>query len=279
MKNQNGVTLIALVGTILILLILASITITTSIQSYKQMRFETFKAELNEVQLKVDEICEDFKIFKKENGTTATYSDYFTEKFGSAPTLFDESDTTQVEDLLTSHNEFLNHTGFVFYFNQDDMNKYLGLKGIDELILIDFSTRYVYSIEGCKDPDKDLDKVYYTAIDFGETTIVDYSEDDGYISINTSSTETKTEIIKVGSTNMAQATISFYTQGIISKVYYNNSNDGSDVWIEVKDYEYIENGFWDDIKFILYEEGDYIFKLECSEGATANTSTFTVTFE
>lgn len=274
MRNQNGVTLISLGVTIIILIVLASITVITSVQSYKEMRFQTFKSQLEEIQIKVDEICEDYKIFKKEVGADTTYSEYFLAKFNSVPTLFDKSDTTKVADLLTEHDEFIDHTGFVFYFNQDEVNKYLGLKGIDKEILVDFSTRYVYSVNGCKDPDSENGEIYYTAIDFDNNKVIITNQDD--MKSNLGVLDVTSTPKQIGTTTMLQIDLTWTTNDSgtsypITKVYYNKEDEGTDVWIEVTDFKY-EN---EKISFILYEAGVYKFKIEDTSGAvieTANTA-------
>ena len=52
MRSSRGITMLSLIATILIMIIITSITIFTTIQSYDQMKFETFKAELQEIQRK-----------------------------------------------------------------------------------------------------------------------------------------------------------------------------------------------------------------------------------
>ena len=48
MKDSNGVTLISLIGTIVIIMFLIGLAITTSMKSFDKMRLESFKSELEE---------------------------------------------------------------------------------------------------------------------------------------------------------------------------------------------------------------------------------------
>ena len=54
LKRQNGITMISLVVTIIVLVILSSMVTHTGISSIKNTRFERFKNELEIVQKNVD---------------------------------------------------------------------------------------------------------------------------------------------------------------------------------------------------------------------------------
>ena len=56
LKRQNGITMISLVVTIIVLVILSSMVTHTGISSIKNTRFERFKNELEIVQKNVDKI-------------------------------------------------------------------------------------------------------------------------------------------------------------------------------------------------------------------------------
>ena len=56
-----------------------------------------------------------------------------------------ESQKEQVIKILNSND----YTGFR-YFSPSDLEKDLGLSGIDENVIIDFDTRLVYSLYGVK---------------------------------------------------------------------------------------------------------------------------------
>ena len=58
MRSQKGITLITLVATIVVLIILAGITIYSSIDNYKIMRYENYIAQLEELQLAVEKMSE-----------------------------------------------------------------------------------------------------------------------------------------------------------------------------------------------------------------------------
>ena len=80
--NQNGVTLLALVITIVVLLILASVATYSGIDIIRSSRLNTFTAEMKIMQTEVNNLYEQWKsgeinidentgnITKQENGTT-----------------------------------------------------------------------------------------------------------------------------------------------------------------------------------------------------------------
>lgn len=169
MKNNKGITLISLISSVILLIILASITIVTSTNSYNQMKFEGAKAELEEMQKLVDEIATDYQTYLREQGGTKTYQEYFKDRYGA--TDFSDkllsSHQTEASQLLQKNpslNEEKNE--MIFFFTKDDINKYFDLKGINDVV-VDFSTRTVYSVSGIKDPD-DKTKIYYTSSDWGD---------------------------------------------------------------------------------------------------------------
>ena len=125
MKNNKGITLISLVASIILLLILAATTISTSMNAYKQMEFEGSKAELEEVQKLTDEIATDYQTYLKENNDpNKKYADYFSERYGNGTDDFSgkllHANAEKISDNLKTKHEVLNnaittHKDDVFY--------------------------------------------------------------------------------------------------------------------------------------------------------------------
>ena len=76
----------------------------------------------------------------------------------------------KAKTIIAKYTELSSLSNNMFYFSQDDLNKYFDLKGINDVV-IDFSTRKVYSVEGIKDPD-DKDKLYFISSEWGGDTRV-----------------------------------------------------------------------------------------------------------
>lgn len=176
MRSNKGITLISLISSLLLLLILAATTIATSMNAYNQMKFEGEKAELEEVQKLVDEIAADYQTYLNEQGIAKEYIDYFRDRY-NATDFSDKLLSNHLTDVKTLSDKYVviqnsisNSSKTAFYFTTDDLVKYFNLKGIGSVV-VDFSTRSVYSVEGIKDSD-DKTKIYYTPSDWGANSVI-----------------------------------------------------------------------------------------------------------
>lgn len=143
MKNdQNGVTVIALIITIIVMLILASVTIYVGTGNIENSRMVNFVSYMQTIQKEVDFIAE------YEN-----YSNYGVELTSENISL--------LQDILNSPNESFLTTSdstYLRYFDSSHIASDLELENIDDEIVVDFSTREVISLNGIKYEDK----MYYT---------------------------------------------------------------------------------------------------------------------
>lgn len=181
MKNNKGITLVSLIMALIIVSILTSITVATSMNAYNQMKFEGAKAELEEVQKKVDEIAADYLTYVEEvKGTMlgTMYEDYFEARYNdsSFSNKLLSAHKDEVEKLLANHLEIVTDSTAAFYFTSEDLVKYFDLKGIDPVV-VDFSYRSVYSVKGIRDP-KNKQNIYYTASDWGANNQIYKSDSD-----------------------------------------------------------------------------------------------------
>lgn len=62
MKNQNGITLVSLVMTIILIMILATVGTYTSLEAYENMRVEAYIAKMKTVQEAVNRFCEKYTV-------------------------------------------------------------------------------------------------------------------------------------------------------------------------------------------------------------------------
>ena len=174
MENNKGITLISLISSIILIMILTSITITTSMSAYNKMKFEGAKAEIEQMQKLVDEIATDYQTYKQEQHDEDNgYASYFKDRYNvkdefSSKLLSNNKEKAgalikKVPDLESSNGE---ESKEIFYFTKDDINKYFDLKGINDVV-VDFSTRTVYSVDGINDPEN-KGTIYYQASDWDE---------------------------------------------------------------------------------------------------------------
>ena len=175
MKTNKGVTLISLIIALFLIVMLTSITVSASVNAYKQMKFDAAKSELEEVKRIVDEIAADYQTYLKEiRGTDkgTTYKDYFAERYND--NSFDDKLLVNHEEnasaLLSNHSEINVASATTFYFSSNDLAKYFGLKGVSSVV-VDFSTRTVYSANGIRKP-KNKFVAYFTPGDWGADTTV-----------------------------------------------------------------------------------------------------------
>ena len=138
MKNKNsqkGITIIALVITVIMLLILASVATYTGIESYDKAEQIKFVSQMKLIQTKVDEKVQ-------EDGFTL-------EGYGTI--LTDEQKQTinnavaNGEILSPTEDDYIN---YVRYFSKEQLSTQLSLDNIDEGIIINFKTREVISTVG-----------------------------------------------------------------------------------------------------------------------------------
>jgi len=177
MKTNKGVTLISLIIALFLIILLTSITVSASVNAYKQMKFDAAKSELEEVKRIVDEIAADYQTYLKEiRGTNkgTAYKDYFAERYND--NSFGDKLLVNHEEnartLLAIHSEINVASATTFYFSSNDLAKYFGLKGV-ESVVVDFSTRTVYSANGIRNP-KNKFFAYFTPADWGGETTVEH---------------------------------------------------------------------------------------------------------
>lgn len=131
MKKENGITLISLVITVLVMLILAGIATTAGLDSIQNTKKTSMITQLEMIQEKVDTIYEKNKL-NKENST-------YYNSLGQDISKVSESKLTQ---LLgdTPKDEYR-------YFKVEDLEQ-LDLDNITQEVIINFNTRDVVSLTG-----------------------------------------------------------------------------------------------------------------------------------
>ena len=139
MKNKKGITLIALVITVVVLLILASIGTYSGINIIKSSQLTAFTTELKIMQTQVNRIYQE----KEEN------QEYGKEITGEvevqARKVF-----TEGESGITSYN------GYSYWDTETIRN--LKIEGVEQDFFVNLETRSIVSYEGFKYEDK----IYYT---------------------------------------------------------------------------------------------------------------------
>ena len=139
MKNQKGITLVALLITIIIMAILASVATYSGLESVKSAQISTFTEELEMIQARVNVIYEK----RKKSAEEKAYYD----NLGQDVTIVNQ-------ELLTAILGDSSSEGFR-YFSKEDLTK-LELDDIRQDVIINFNTGEVISVTGIK-----IDDVMY----------------------------------------------------------------------------------------------------------------------
>lgn len=142
-KNDKGITLVALILTIGLLLILVTASVTTGSIQLDNMRLKEFYTKLEVVQENVEKLSR----------TNATYKNELGEEKGLEE---------MGEDLTESQERFLAGLGYDFlkfrFFSSQNLKDELDISGVDLNLLISFEDCLVISESGLKIKDQ----IFYT---------------------------------------------------------------------------------------------------------------------
>ena len=135
-KNNKGITLMALVITIIVLIILASVGIYSGIQVVKSAQFTAFSTELKIMQTQVNKLYEE-----KRNGNTE-YVNNLGAAINSNATI-----QTQANKVFTANeSEITDQEGYK-YFDTNTI-KGLNIEGVEGEFFINIDKRSVVSYDG-----------------------------------------------------------------------------------------------------------------------------------
>lgn len=139
-KSQKGITLVALIITIILMLILTGVTVYSGIDSYKNAQVSKFVAQMQLIQEKVDNIEREDGIVLGEPINHAETR----ENIGSYIAEYTNDYTNDYSGGVSILNSWQDWR----YFTKDDLKKDLDLEDIDGDIAIDFYKRTVISLNG-----------------------------------------------------------------------------------------------------------------------------------
>lgn len=165
MTNDKGITLIALIITVLLTIILAAVTINYGMDSYDIVKLQNFKYELQQIQGKVDTIYEKIKLASEEEKTNyITLGDNITQLQTAVNVLntlteIDYSDMTEEErEEYYYQDEYTTYR----YLSESDIQEELDISSNPGDMIINFLTREVISVNGIEYEGK----TYYRLSDF-----------------------------------------------------------------------------------------------------------------
>lgn len=138
LEKNKGVTLIALVVTVIVLLILASIGTYSGLDTVRSSKYYEAISELKIMQAKVNEIYEENKTSKKEYGIQAN-SSYKSSQITKAYS------TAKVKNMT---GEDIGDLNDYRYFSKSYIKETLDLEGIKYDFAVNLNTRTVILVDG-----------------------------------------------------------------------------------------------------------------------------------
>ncbi len=251
LKKSKGITLIALITTIIVILILASVATYSGIGIIEQAKLTSFTTELKIMQAEVNELYQKYKDNKsiKVGNDTCVGADILTIRKDSA----DANLSTNIENsslpiytvanrVFTSEESgIINKTGYL-YFNKKLIED-LGIEGVEGEFFVNIEKRSVISCEGLQYQDEN----YYTLEQLPDSVYnVEYD--------NTENNETPI----IGNARIEKVSDEKW-RITVSEIQYNGYIDK---W-KVK-YKLENEGDWnisDDLSFIVNKNGNYKLKI------------------
>ena len=154
-KHNDGITLVSLVITIIILLILTSITVYSGISTIRSAKLTEFTTELKIMQQKVNELYDSYTNNKSVTVNGVEYIGKDIQNIGQDP---DEIFSThQLEEIFSEVGSGMtDRSGYMYY--DAEIIKALGLENIEYAFFVNIPKRSVISTVGFED---DV-KTYYT---------------------------------------------------------------------------------------------------------------------
>ena len=229
MKNRliksKGVTLIALVITIIVLLILASIATYSGIGVINSSKLTAFTTEMKIMQTQVNNLYEQWKSGEVDKDTIGL-------DLTSSTDVQKQAETVLIDELGYANN-ISELTGYRF-FNQETIKK-LGIDAIEQEFFINIEERQVVSYLGLQ-YEGDM---YYTLNQLPQGLYnVDYDPQQGLEPTFDLSYE------KIGENKWRITVSNIKYDGYIDKWYVKYQEDGSDYWNTTEDMSFIVNKSW-----------------------------------
>ena len=167
MTNDKGITIIALVITVILIIILAGVGIDYGTDSYDIVQFQNFKYELQQVQGKVDVIYEKIKLGNDEEKASYITLGYNITGLQAAVNVLNELTGIDYSDMSEEDAEeyYYNEVYTTYrYLTEDKIKEELNITSNPGDMIINFQTREVISIKGFEFEGK----TYYRLSDYNE---------------------------------------------------------------------------------------------------------------
>ena len=258
--KESGITLVALVITVIVLLILSSIAIYSGLNVVRSSKFTVFTTEMKIMQTKVNEIYQKYKDGNSIEIDGTTYYGENKKSENSNSTILDigqalDSVSTQANKVFTeSASGITNKDGYKYWNNE--LVKKLGIEGVDGDFFVNVEKRSIVSYDGFTYEGKD----YYTLNQLPSNLYnVDYeNKNDGKPTFDITSEKVSANKWKITISNIQ------YTGGYIDKWYVKYKKQEQENWQTRED-----------MSFIISEKGKYTIKIE-NENISSEEKTLSI---
>ena len=244
--NNRGITLVALVITIIILLILASIVTYSGLNVVKFSKLTTFTTEMKIMQTKVNEIYQKYKDGDSIEIDGTTY--YGENKNGEESTILDigqtlDSVNTQANKVFTESASGITDTSGYKYWDNELVKK-LGIDGVDGDFFVNVEKRSIVSYDGFTYEGKD----YYTLSQLPNNLYnVDYEDKNG--EEDSPTFDVTSEEISDNEWKITVSNIQY--NGYINKWYVKYKEKKQEIWQTTES-----------MSFTVSKSGTYVIKIE-----------------
>lgn len=143
-KDNKGITIIALIITVIIMLILLSVATYTGANAYKNAKVSKFVTKMQLLQSKIDDLSND-EIEDLDLDIAST-----------------EDQVTAIQNAYNNHEISSNNPNSYKVFEVDDILNILNVENIQNEIMVNFETREIVSTIGVEYNNGENVKTYYT---------------------------------------------------------------------------------------------------------------------
>lgn len=143
LKNNKGITLIALVITIIVLMILVSISVSTGLDTAKESRYYNAISQMKVMQAKVNEFYEEYS-----NGDETTKNKILEYGQSIADSQKNEQATKAYVSVKQTDSSVAGNIEDYRYYDVNYINDTLDIDGIDYDFIINIKLRTVILVDG-----------------------------------------------------------------------------------------------------------------------------------
>ena len=155
MKSENGVTLVALITIIIVLIIMMTIGIYSGTNSYKVIKLEKNIAELREIQIEIDRLYEESKIYLQDNEGKNYFDDKLSLKNHKTSNVKAPAYINNINKFVNNNNVNIDKDTVMngyYILHKDTLENKLKIDTINvsDYFIINFEKRLVFLVKPLK---------------------------------------------------------------------------------------------------------------------------------